>query len=102
KKFLELKEKLEKEGLFAADRKRPIPFLPRAIGIVTSKTGAVIHDIMVKVGERMPSMKTYLIDVRVQGSGASLEIERAIQRFNRLKNVDVIILARGGGSLEDL
>lgn len=102
KKFLELKDRLEKEGLFSQARKRPIPFLPSAIGIVTSKSGAVIHDIMVKITERMPIVKTYLVDVRVQGEGASAEIAAAIQYYNTKKNVDVIIVARGGGSLEDL
>ncbi|MCO6432381.1 MAG: exodeoxyribonuclease VII large subunit [Deltaproteobacteria bacterium] len=102
KKFLELKAKLEKEGVFDEQRKRKLPFLPRAIGIVTSPTGAVIHDIMVRLSERMPIVKTFLLGVRVQGEGASQEIADAIQHFNELKNVDVIIVARGGGSLEDL
>ncbi len=102
KKFLELKDKLEKEGLFAQERKRALPQLPRAVGIVTSASGAVIHDIMVKVAERMPNQKTFLIDVRVQGEGASAEIEKAIRYYNQHKLVDVIIVARGGGSLEDL
>lgn len=102
KKFLELKEKLEKEGLFSHARKRSIPYLPAALGIITSPTGAVIHDIMVKIAERMPSQKVFLVGVRVQGEGASAEIERAIEYYNRTKCVDVIILARGGGSLEDL
>ncbi len=102
KKFLELKEKLETEGLFSEARKRPIPFLPQAVGIITSQTGAVIHDIMVKIAERMPNQKTFLVGVRVQGEGASDEIAAAIKYFNKSKLVDVIILARGGGSLEDL
>lgn len=102
KKFLELKAKLEKEGLFAPDRKRPIPFFPRALGVVTSSSGAVIHDIMVKIRERMPSLPVYLMDVRVQGEGAANEIASAVEYFNQTKDVDVIIVARGGGSLEDL
>jgi exodeoxyribonuclease VII large subunit len=102
KKFLELKEKLEKEGLFSLARKRPIPFWPATLGIITSPTGAVIHDIMIKIAERMPHQKTFLIGVRVQGAGASKEISDAISYFNEKKLVDVIILARGGGSLEDL
>jgi len=102
KRFLELKASLEKEGLFAEERKRPLPFLPRAVGVVTSGTGAVIHDIMVKFRERMPCLKIYLADVRVQGEGAADEIAGAIKEFNRQRLVDVIIVARGGGSLEDL
>ena len=81
KKFLELKAKLEKEGLFAVERKRPLPFLPKAVGVVTSGTGAVIHDIMVKIRERMPQMQVYLVDVRVQGDGAAEEIARDAKRY---------------------
>ena len=102
KKFLELKAKLENEGLFAEERKRKLPLLPQTIGIVTSSGGAVIHDIMVKISERMPNQKVFLINVKVQGDGAAQEIEKAIQYYNRKKIVDVIIVARGGGSLEDL
>jgi exodeoxyribonuclease VII large subunit len=102
KRFLELKAKLEKEGLFNKERKRELPFLPRAIGIVTSKTGAVIHDMQVKFKERMPQIPLYLIDVRVQGEGASLEIAAAVEYLSQSNKVDLIIVARGGGSLEDL
>lgn len=102
KKFLELKAKLEKEGLFAADRKRALPFLPRAIGVVTSASGAAIHDIMVKLRERMPQIPVYLADVRVQGEGAAQEIAAALSYFGESGLVDVIIAGRGGGSLEDL
>lgn len=102
KKFLELKAKLEKEGLFDAQRKRALPFFPQAVGVVTSGTGAVIHDIMVKIKERMPSLKVYLLDVRVQGDGSAQEISAAIKQFSNSGLVDVIIVARGGGSLEDL
>lgn len=101
-KFMELKEKLTKEGLFASERKRSLPFLPKAIGVVTSKSGAVIHDIMVKVKERFPSIPVYLVDVRVQGPGAAEEIAAAIGQLCRSGYVDVIIVGRGGGSLEDL
>lgn len=100
--FLRLKEKLEKEGLFRDERKRELPFFPKALGVITSRSGAVIHDIMTKVRERLSSLPVFLIDVRVQGEGAALEIACAIERFNRLNNVDIIIVARGGGSLEDL
>lgn len=102
KKFLALKENLEKEGLFADTRKRKIPFLPKAVGVVTSGTGAVIHDIMVKIHERMPPMPVYLVDVRVQGEGAAQEIAEGIELLNRSGLVDVILVGRGGGSLEDL
>lgn len=102
KKFLQLKARLEKEGLFAAERKRPLPFFPLAIGVVTSATGAVIHDIMVRLRGRMPCLKVYLEDVRVQGEGAAQEIARGIQRLSESGQVEVIIVARGGGSLEDL
>ena len=102
KKFLELKAKLEKEGLFDPERKRPIPFFPKAIGIVTSGTGAVIHDMLVKLNERMPQVQKYIVDVRVQGTGAAEEISEGVKRFNQSNLVDIIIVARGGGSLEDL
>ncbi len=102
RRFQELKRRLELEGLFSPERKRPLPFLPQAVGIVTSKTGAVIHDMMVKIRERFPSMVVYLADTRVQGDGAAREIAEAIRRLDRSGHVDVIIVARGGGSLEDL
>lgn len=100
KKFLELKERLEKEGLF--ERKRPIPSFPKAVGIVTSASGAVIRDIDVKIRERLPSLKSYLVDVRVQGPGAAQEIAAGVEQLSQSGLVDVIIVARGGGSLEDL
>lgn len=102
KKFNELKERLEKEGLFDPSRKRQLPFLPKAVGIVTSRDGAVIHDIMHRIQARMPNLQTFLIDTRVQGQGAAEEIVKAIKHFNNLNKVDVLIVARGGGSLEDL
>ncbi len=102
RKFLELKAKLEKEGLFNPERKRALPFFPLSIGVVTSATGAVIHDIMVKIQERMPSLRVYLVDVRVQGEGAAQEIAAAVKRLSESGLVEVIIVARGGGSLEDL
>ncbi len=102
RRFLELKQRLERDGFFAIERKRALPFLPKAVGLVTSKTGAVIHDMMVKIRERFPSMVVYLADTRVQGEGAATEIADAIRRMDRSGLVDVIIVARGGGSLEDL
>ncbi len=102
KRFLELKEKLEKEGLFDTARKRQLPFLPKAVGIVTSAQGAAIHDMTVRFRERMPNLKLYLVDVRVQGPGAAEEIAAAIKYLNQSGLVDLIIIGRGGGSLEDL
>lgn len=102
KKFLELKAKLELEGLFALERKRPLPFFPTVIGVVTAGQGAVIHDIMVKIQERMPSTEVRLADVRVQGPGAAEEIAAGIRRLNAEGRAQVIIVGRGGGSLEDL
>lgn len=102
RRFLELQKRLEVEGFFAPERKRSLPFLPKGVGIVTSSTGAVIHDMMVKIRERFPSMLVYLADTRVQGEGAAVEIAKAIRSLDRSGLVDVVIVARGGGSLEDL
>jgi exodeoxyribonuclease VII large subunit len=102
KKLLELKKKLEAEGLLAQERKRDIPFLPKAVGVVTSPTGAVIRDIMVKIRERLPHIAVYLAPVRVQGESAAAEIAAGIRLLNKSKLVDVIIVGRGGGSKEDL
>ncbi len=102
KKLLELKKKLEAEGLLAPERKRAIPFLPKAVGVVTSPTGAVIRDIMVKIRERLSHIEVILAPVRVQGEGAAAEIAAGIRLLNKSKLVDVIIVGRGGGSKEDL
>lgn len=102
KKFLELKAKLEREGLFAMERKRRLPFLPTSIGVVTSASGAVIHDIMVRIRNRMPALKVFLMDVRVQGPGAAQEIAEGVKLLGASGLVQAIIVARGGGSLEDL
>jgi exodeoxyribonuclease VII large subunit len=102
RKFIELKDRLQREGFFSVERKRPLPFLPRAVGLVTSRTGAVLHDMMVKLRERFPSMVVYLSETRVQGEGAADEIATAIRKLDDSRLVDVIIVARGGGSLEDL
>lgn len=100
--FEQLKNRLSQEGLFDEARKRPIPFLPEAIGVVTSPTGAVIRDILHVLDRRFPAACVVINPVRVQGEGAKEEITSAIEEFNTLACVDVIILARGGGSLEDL
>ena len=97
-----LKKKLQAEGLFDAALKKPLPLLPRGVGIVTSKTGAVIHDITRVGWRRHPGVPFYLYPVSVQGEGAAQEIAAAVQALDRLDEVDVIIVARGGGSLEDL
>lgn len=100
--FQQLKERLEKEGLFDKTHKKPIPFLPQRIGIITSPTGAAIRDILNISTRRFQNIEIIINPVRVQGEGASLEIANAVKEFNEYKEVDVIIVARGGGSLEDL
>jgi exodeoxyribonuclease VII large subunit len=100
--FDQLKKRLEAEGLFAAERKKPLPLLPRCIGLITSPTGAAVRDIVRILRRRFHNVHLALYPVRVQGDGAAAEIVRAVQFFNRQQVVDVLILARGGGSLEDL
>lgn len=100
--FLQLKEKLAGEGLFAEEHKRPLPRFPRRVGVVTSPTGAAIHDILNVLKRRFASLEVQIYPVRVQGEGAALEIARAIDDLNRLAEADVLIVGRGGGSLEDL
>ncbi|OGP86814.1 MAG: exodeoxyribonuclease VII large subunit [Deltaproteobacteria bacterium RBG_16_48_10] len=100
--FLQLKEKLEKEGLFALDHKKTIPMVPQRIGIITSPTGAVIRDMLHILQRRFENVQILLYPVRVQGEGAWQEIAQGIEYFNGERNVDVLIIGRGGGSLEDL
>jgi len=100
--FEQLKQKLAAEGLFAAERKKPLPMLPRVIGVVTSPSGAVIQDILRILRRRFRNLSVLLYPVRVQGEGAAQEIAKGLEYFNRRRPVDVIIVARGGGSLEDL
>jgi exodeoxyribonuclease VII large subunit len=100
--FDQLKKRLEAEGLFSPERKKPLPILPRCIGLITSPTGAAVRDVVRILRRRFHNVHLTLFPVRVQGDGASLEIVRALQFFNRQHSVDVLILARGGGSLEDL
>jgi exodeoxyribonuclease VII large subunit len=100
--FEELKAKLEKEGLFDAGRKRPLPMLPRRIAVVTSPTGAVIQDILRVVERRYANLEIAIYPARVQGPEAVPEIVRGIRAINRAGGFDVLIVARGGGSLEDL
>lgn len=101
-RFEALKEKLQKEGLFDGDRKQSLPLLPQHVGIVTSRTGAAIHDILNVVSRRFPNMHLVLAPVRVQGDGAADEIANAIDFLNEVGGLDVLIVGRGGGSLEDL
>ncbi|HHW93183.1 MAG TPA: exodeoxyribonuclease VII large subunit [Clostridiaceae bacterium] len=101
-RFLKLKEKLEREGLFETSRKKPIPTMPKRIVAVTSSVGAVIRDIIHVIRRRFPGLSLTLIPVAVQGSGAENEIAAAIATANRLHLGDVIIVGRGGGSQEDL
>lgn len=100
--FEQLKKKLQAEGLFDAARKRPLPALPRRIGIVTSMDGAALRDIIRVLRRRYPNAHLVLSATRVQGEGAGREVAHAIRKVARVEAVDVIIVARGGGSLEDL
>lgn len=102
KRFEELRTQLEREGLFDPSRKRPIPPMSRCVGVVTSAAGAVLHDIAATIQRRMPSLRIVCADVRVQGKGAAEEIVRGIELLNNLAEVEIIVVARGGGSLEDL
>jgi exodeoxyribonuclease VII large subunit len=98
----QLKKQLAAEGLFAEARKRPLPFLPRAVGIVTALNGAAIHDLLVVLHGRLPSVRIVVRPVRVQGREAPPEIVEAIADIGRVPDIDVVIVGRGGGSLEDL
>ena len=100
--YEELKAKLEKEGLFDVTHKKKIPAMPKCIGVLTSNTGAVIRDIINVSTRRNPNVYIKLLPVPVQGEGAAVKIAEAIRTMNEQKLADVIILARGGGSLEDL
>ncbi len=100
--FEQLKKKLGGEGLFAQERKRPLPSYPHCVGIVTSPTGAVIRDFLNVVGRRHAALDVLLFPAVVQGESAAAEIAAGILYFNRERNVDVIVIARGGGSLEDM
>jgi exodeoxyribonuclease VII large subunit len=105
--FERLKQQLAKEGLFDPARKKPIPALPQCIGLVTSPTGAAIRDFLNVIGRRFPNVHIIINPVRVQGEGAAQEIAAAIDQFNTLHashalTLDVLVVTRGGGSLEDL
>ena len=100
--FEQLKAKLEAEGLFAAERKKPIPALPSRIGIVTSPQAAALRDILNVIERRHHSVSLLIFPAQVQGDAAAQEISAGVRYFNQKKNVDVIVIARGGGSAEDL
>ena len=100
--FERLKRKLDAEGLFDTDHKKPIPEFPERIGIITSETGAALQDIRSVLSRRHPSVVLILAPVRVQGAGAAEEIADAIKFMNQISGIDVLIVGRGGGSLEDL
>ncbi|MBI2447029.1 MAG: exodeoxyribonuclease VII large subunit [Candidatus Omnitrophica bacterium] len=100
--FEQLKAKLSKEGLFDPAHKKPVPLLPKRIGIVTSPTGAAIRDILNVLDRRFSNVEVIIYPVKVQGEGAREEISNAIRDLNTFGNIDVMIVGRGGGSLEDL
>ena len=100
--FEQLKKKLESEGLFDKSHKKTIPMLPRSVGVITSSTGAVINDIINVTSRRYPNMDLKIFPVAVQGELAARQVVKALNTFNASKNVEVIIIARGGGSIEDL
>jgi exodeoxyribonuclease VII large subunit len=100
--FAQLKDKLAAEGLFDEDRKRPLPILPKAVGIVTSPTGAAVRDIITVAKRRHPGVQLILFPVQVQGPEAPGQIVRGIEVLNNLHLTDVIIVGRGGGSIEEL
>ena len=100
--FEQLKKKLEAEGLFERGRKKQLPFMPRRIGVITSPTGAAIKDIVGVLTRRFPNIEVLISPVRVQGEGAAPEIARAIDEMNEIAGLDLLIVGRGGGSMEDL
>src|SRR5207344_2267865 len=100
--FEQLKKRLQAEGLFDADRKRPLPALPRKIGVVTSLDGAAVRDIIKVLRRRYANAHIVIRPARVQGDGAAMEIFRALRAIGKVPGVDVVIVGRGGGSIEDL
>jgi exodeoxyribonuclease VII large subunit len=100
--FEQLKRKLSAEGLFSRERKRSLPFLPASVGIVTSEKGAALRDMLRIIGDRFPDRRVIVLPVKVQGEGAAAEIAAAIHELSGSGQIDVMIVGRGGGSLEDL
>lgn len=101
-RFEKLKELLRTRGWFDSDRKRALPFFPRVIGVVTSPGGAALHDFLDTLFQRFPCVHVKIMPARVQGTGSAEEIAAAIRALDRLRDIDVIVVTRGGGSLEDL
>ena len=102
RQFEELRRKLEAEGLFAPERKKPIPTLPRRIGLITSPTGAAVRDFLQIINRRFPNVHIPIFPCQVQGSTAAAEAAAAVEFFNRTGAADVLVITRGGGSMEDL
>lgn len=102
KAFEDLKKKLENEGLFDKDIKKPIPYFPNTVGVITSETGAAVRDVMKVLRQRCPIVNILLYPVQVQGTKSAPDIQKAIRWFNENGKADVIILGRGGGSMEEL
>ena len=102
RQFALLKEKLAEEGLFAPEHKKPVPYLPQRIGVISSPMGAAVKDFMKIALARYPNLEIRLCPAPVQGKGAAEKLARAVRFFNRVGGVDVIVLTRGGGSMEDL
>ena len=100
--FEQLKQQFDREGLFDPARKRPLPFFPRHVGVITSGTGAALHDIVTVVHRRCPVIRIRLFPVAVQGPGAAQQIAEAVRLANQQADLDVLIVGRGGGSWEDL
>ncbi len=100
--FEQMKKKLEEEGLFSEEHKKPLPRFPSRIGIVTSLEGAAVRDIISVIGRRFPAVELLIFPVKVQGDGAAEEVAAAIRDINKMSDLDVLIVGRGGGSLEDL
>ena len=102
RQFEEVRRKLEAEGLFAPERKRPIPALPKRIGVITSPTGAAIRDFLQIINRRFPNVHVTIFPAQVQGNTAAAEVAAGVEFFNRTQAADVLVITRGGGSMEDL
>jgi len=102
RKFEELKNRLNAEGLFDTERKKPIPLLPRTIGVITSPGGAAIRDFLQIIERRFPNIHIRIYPAAVQGKGSEKEVAKGVDFFNKTNSADVIVITRGGGSLEDL
>ncbi|HPU00275.1 MAG TPA: exodeoxyribonuclease VII large subunit [Bacillota bacterium] len=100
--FEQLKKKLQEEGLFREEHKKKLPFLPRRIAVITSPTGAALQDILTTMRQRFPYTRVLVVESLMQGSDAPADVVRALGRVNAMEGIDLVIIARGGGSLEDL